>query len=147
MKRYNKNGVPKRRRAKGIVYVIQLRLRSGELVWKIGHTTRQLLSRIQELVGDYYLRFGYIPRVDVVRSTKTRHYVEVERWLLEKSKKWQYSSSQKVEGITEMRIDVDRGELLDWYDTGIARETWEESKAKPIAVVTEVSMNDIIPCY
>lgn len=145
MKKLKLNKVNKRR-YKGTVYVLRIRLKSGEVVHKIGMTTRKVQSRIAELVVDYYMKYGYIPMVEVVRKEKSRWYVEVEQLLLSKSEHWKYEASKQIDGVTEYRKGMNEKLVCEWYDGLIVKEDWPEGKdnAKEWKIQA-VGLNDMDP--
>jgi len=139
--KYSKN--TKKRKQYGLVYLLKLNMR-GQIVYKIGYTSRRIYQRVAELTIDVYKKMGYFPSVEVLRTDKTRFHVEMERELLEQTKQWQYTSDIQIEGITEYRTGCDENQLIQMYIELSTRQVWPEHNAKPLPPPPQ-SINDMDP--
>lgn len=96
----------------GTVYVLKVLLDSGEIIHKIGYTTRGLNSRLLENALSLYNVLGYIPRISVRHEMTTRYYREIESYLLRELRSYRYEWCTEFNGCTEY-IKIDDGTDID----------------------------------
>ncbi len=101
----------------GIVYVIRMELDSGEVVYKVGITTRKIEDRLAEILIGVFKYLRYVPRTSVRRFSKSERYEWVERELLDRYADKKYEWGFSFGGSTEFVCGVEEEELLEVYDS------------------------------
>ena len=100
----------------GIVYLIKMELDTGEIVYKIGMTTRNSVGdRLGEVVVGFFMKYRYIPRTTDKKYTRFPNYLEVEKLLHKHYETVNYKFDKKFSGSTEFFKIEDEKELIKKY--------------------------------
>ena len=103
----------------GILYIMRFDI-EGEMVYKVGLTTRRPAKRLMEILMSFYKVYRYSPRADIKRFRKVTSLRAKEAALLASLKEYKYTAKKKFSGCTEMIVGIDEDVLLDMYKQCIA---------------------------
>lgn len=100
----------------GTVYVFKMVLDCGNVVYKVGITSRDRVEdRLGEVVLSFFSKYRYIPRTTVKRYRKSVSYEQLEREIHKELSIHAFEFDKTFGGCTEF-FCADEDVILDIYD-------------------------------
>ena len=99
----------------GRLYVIRMELPDSTIIHKIGMTnTPRSVDRMMEILRSWFMKFRFIPYSELRLDMECGNPRELEKHIHKILYEKQFIPNEKVEGGTEMFIDIDEFRVLHY---------------------------------
>lgn len=97
----------------GRVYVLEITLESGEVIYKIGMThSPRSADRMMEILRSWFMAYRYVPHTRCMMDYETGVPLLIEKHLHSLLKEWKWVPDKKIDGAQEMFKDIDAREVI-----------------------------------
>ena len=103
------------RQDRGRVYVIRVTLPGGLVVYKIGMTNSpRSVDRMMEILRSWFMQYRFVPHTELKLDLECSHPRELEQHIHKVLSRQQFIPSKKVDGGTEMFIEIDEFRVIHY---------------------------------
>lgn len=108
----------------GRVYVVKLILPDETVVHKVGmcHSSRAT-DRMMEILRSWFTAFRFVPYAELRLDMQCNNAMQIESYLHKILKSNAFEPDFKVQGSTEMFIDIDENRLL-WFTRSLINSNY-----------------------
>jgi hypothetical protein len=103
----------------GYVYVLEMILECGTVVYKVGVTAQTVVRRMMGILESFHIAYGYIPKTRIVHWEATKHHYRVEGNIHKMLENNRYDFNEVFSGHTEFFTNIEESVLLDAYRIAI----------------------------
>jgi len=100
----------------GYVYILQMKLQCGKVVYKVGVTAKTVVRRLLQILESFHIAYGYIPETRIVHWEKTKNHYVVEKNIHTMMDEYRYEFDESFSGSSEYFYGMDMEELQCAYD-------------------------------
>jgi len=99
----------------GRVYVLEITLQSGDVIYKIGMThSPRSADRMMEILRSWFMKYRYVPHTRCRMDYETGVPLLLEKHLHSLLKEFKWVPDKKVDGAQEMFSNIDVDEVISY---------------------------------
>jgi hypothetical protein len=126
---------------KGKCYIMRFTLEDGDVVHKVGVTTRRIETRVKEVANSFCDTYKYMPMVQVLKKENIPNYFGVEGFMLRTHKHLKVKWVTRFDGSSEFIRVPDEDKLLEEYMDTIVKFGYNEPEEKYIPEEDKIKDN------